>query len=34
MWGPVGAFLATPLLIVGIVAAHHLFPADDLSLPG
>jgi predicted PurR-regulated permease PerM len=34
MWGPVGAFLATPLLIVGLVAAHHLFPADDLSLPG
>ncbi|HEY5215755.1 MAG TPA: AI-2E family transporter, partial [Pseudolabrys sp.] len=34
MWGPVGAFLATPLLIIGIVAAHHLFPRDDVSLPG
>ena len=34
MWGPVGAFLATPLLIIGLVAAHHLFPGDDLSLPG
>ena len=34
MWGPVGAFLATPLLIVGLVATHHLFPRDDLSLPG
>lgn len=34
MWGPVGAFLATPLLIVGLVAAHHLYPGDDPSLPG
>ncbi len=34
MWGPIGAFLATPLLIVGLVAAHHSFPGDDLSLPG
>jgi predicted PurR-regulated permease PerM len=34
MWGPVGAFLATPLLIVGLVAAHHLLPGDDLNLPG
>ena len=34
MWGPVGAFLATPLLIIGIVAAHQLFPRDDVSLPG
>jgi predicted PurR-regulated permease PerM len=34
MWGPVGAFLATPLLIVGLVAAHHIFPSDDLTLPG
>jgi predicted PurR-regulated permease PerM len=34
MWGPVGAFLATPLLIVGLIVAHHLFPSDDLSLPG
>jgi predicted PurR-regulated permease PerM len=34
MWGPVGAFLATPLLIVGLVAAHHIFPGDDLAIPG
>ena len=34
MWGPVGAFLATPLLIVGLVAAHHILPGDDLTLPG
>jgi predicted PurR-regulated permease PerM len=27
LWGPVGAFLATPLLIVGTVAASHLYPA-------
>jgi predicted PurR-regulated permease PerM len=26
LWGPIGAFLATPLLIVGIVAFHHIIP--------
>lgn len=34
MWGPVGAFLATPLLILGLVAAHHIFPGEDPTLPG
>jgi predicted PurR-regulated permease PerM len=24
MWGPVGAFVATPLLISLLVVAHHL----------
>lgn len=34
LWGPVGAFLAVPLLIVALVTIHHLFPKDDLVLPG
>lgn len=33
MWGPIGAFLASPLLIIGLVAAAHLIPSDDLALP-
>jgi len=33
IWGPAGAFLAVPLLIVGLVAVTHLFPADDPELP-
>jgi predicted PurR-regulated permease PerM len=34
LWGPVGAFLAVPLLIMGLVAVGHLFPADeDPALP-
>lgn len=33
MWGPLSAFLAVPLSIVGLVIAHHLFPADDVKLP-
>lgn len=34
LWGPVGAFLAVPLLIVALVAIHHLFPQDEPVLPG
>jgi predicted PurR-regulated permease PerM len=34
LWGPVGAFLAVPFMIVGLVAIHHLFPQDDRVLPG
>lgn len=34
LWGPVGAFLAVPHLIVALVAIHHLFPQDDRALPG
>ena len=26
LWGPVGAFLAVPLLIMGLVAINHMFP--------
>jgi predicted PurR-regulated permease PerM len=33
LWGPVGAFLAVPLLIMGLVAANHLFPDDEPALP-
>ena len=34
LWGPVGAFLAVPLLVVGLVAIQHLFPRDVRVLPG
>jgi predicted PurR-regulated permease PerM len=34
LWGPVGAFLAVPLLIVGTAAGTHMFPKDELDLPG
>ena len=33
LWGPVGAFLAVPLLIVAIVVIDHLFPEDEPELP-
>jgi predicted PurR-regulated permease PerM len=33
LWGPVGAFLAVPLLIVALVVVDHLFPEDDPELP-
>ncbi len=33
MWGPVGAFLAAPLCIVGLVVLNHLFPSDEVRLP-
>jgi predicted PurR-regulated permease PerM len=33
LWGPVGAFLAAPLLIVAQVAVGHLFPSDEPALP-
>lgn len=29
LWGPIGAFLAVPLLIMGLVAATHLFPSEE-----
>jgi predicted PurR-regulated permease PerM len=34
LWGPVGAFLATPLLIMAIVAVDHLYPRARQMLPG
>jgi predicted PurR-regulated permease PerM len=33
MWGPIGAFLATPLSIIGLVVFSHLFPPDEVKLP-
>ena len=33
LWGPVGAFLAVPLLIVALVVIGHLFPEDEPELP-
>jgi len=34
LWGPAGAFLAVPLLIVGLVLIHHVFSDDRTALPG
>ena len=34
LWGPVGAFLATPLLIIARVAFGHLYPKQSPELPG
>jgi predicted PurR-regulated permease PerM len=34
LWGPIGAFLAVPLLIVALVAISHVFPEDERVLPG
>jgi predicted PurR-regulated permease PerM len=34
LWGPMGAFLAVPLTIVGVVTITHLFPPDESKLPG
>jgi len=33
LWGPVGAFLATPILIVARVAMAHLYPSQKAELP-
>jgi predicted PurR-regulated permease PerM len=33
LWGPIGAFLAVPLLIIGVVAADHLFQKEEPALP-
>jgi predicted PurR-regulated permease PerM len=34
LWGPVGAFLAVPLLIVSFVVLGHLVPREEMNLPG
>jgi len=34
LWGPMGGFLASPLLIVGLVLKEHLTPDDAPQLPG
>jgi len=33
LWGPFGTFMATPLLIVSLVALEHIFPRDETTLP-
>jgi predicted PurR-regulated permease PerM len=33
MWGPIGALLAVPLSIIGLVVFNHLIPDDDVRLP-
>jgi predicted PurR-regulated permease PerM len=33
MWGPIGALLAAPLSIIGLVIFNHLIPDDDVRLP-
>lgn len=34
LWGPLGAFMAVPLLIVGLVVLSHVFPSNEQTLPG
>jgi predicted PurR-regulated permease PerM len=33
LWGPLGAFMAAPLLIVGQVLLSNLFPQEETCLP-
>ena len=33
MWGPIGAFLAAPLSLIGLVVVNHLVPSEDVKLP-
>jgi predicted PurR-regulated permease PerM len=33
LWGPIGAFLSSPLLIVGLIVKQHLWPEQDPVLP-
>lgn len=33
LWGPMGAFLSSPLLIVALILKEHLLPADGPQLP-
>ena len=34
LWGPMGAFLATPILIAGRVVYDHVYPQQKAELPG
>jgi predicted PurR-regulated permease PerM len=34
LWGPMGAFLSSPLLIVALILKEHLMPVDSPQLPG
>jgi predicted PurR-regulated permease PerM len=33
LWGPMGGFLSSPLLIVGLILKEHLMPEDSPQLP-
>jgi predicted PurR-regulated permease PerM len=33
LWGPMGAFLSSPLLIVAMIMREHLMPVDSPQLP-
>ena len=33
LWGPIGAFLATPLLIMAVVMIDHVYPRSKQILP-
>lgn len=33
LWGPMGAFLSSPLLIVGLVIKEHLWPLNQPQMP-
>lgn len=33
LWGPMGAFLSSPLLIVGLILKEHLLPEDSPQIP-
>ena len=33
LWGPMGAFLSSPLLIVALILKEHLWPAGEPQLP-
>jgi predicted PurR-regulated permease PerM len=33
LWGPMGAFLSSPLLIVALIVKEHLMPVDSPQLP-
>ena len=33
LWGPMGAFLSSPILIVGLVLKEHLMPVKDQQFP-
>jgi len=34
LWGPMGGFLSSPLLIVALILKEHLLPVDSPQLPG
>jgi predicted PurR-regulated permease PerM len=34
VWGPLGAFVAVPLMVIATVIVAHLFPSEEVNLPG